>query len=298
MDTRQLGIFISVAESLNFTAAAQKHFMTQPAISHQISELEQELGAKLFVRTTHHVSLTSSGEEFLAYAKSIMETVQHAKSRIFNISHGKTGHLKLLTTQTHVETTARCLSLFREIYPGIQVDADVVTGIEQMNAIENGSADIIISFSSLIRNYSYMSCRVIANERYALMYRPGVLPPVTQDDLSPLADFPFVCELRTRAPFLTDKLFALCRARGLDPVNVHWCDSGISVLLILKSGLGFSLTPASDQENFVEGLEQIPLEGDDAVSDCAIGWRRDTHNQAVKFFLDAISRHYPDPEGK
>lgn len=295
MDTRQLGIFISVAESLNFTAAAQKHFMTQPAISHQISELEQELGARLFIRSTHHVSLTSSGTEFLDYAKSIMETVQLAKSRIYNISHGKTGHLKVLITQPSIEITAQLLSLFREHYPDIQADADVVTGIEQMNAIENGSADIIISFSSLIRNYSHMSCRVISEDRYALLYRPGVLPAVAPNDLSPLAGYPFVCELRTRAPFLTGKLFELCRARGLEPVNVHWCDSAISMLLMLKSGLGFALTPTSARANFVDGLEQLPLDGDDAVSDCAIGWRKDTHNQAVKFFLDVISQYYPAP---
>lgn len=64
MHLEQLRYFLSVARHRNFTEAAREFYMTQPAITHQISALERELGTKLFLRTTRNVSLTRAGSSF------------------------------------------------------------------------------------------------------------------------------------------------------------------------------------------------------------------------------------------
>ena len=65
MNTTQLECFLAVAEHLNFSRASEELKMTQPAVSHQIRTLEEELGVKLFMRTSKNVSLTSEGIRFL-----------------------------------------------------------------------------------------------------------------------------------------------------------------------------------------------------------------------------------------
>ena len=65
MNTEQLRYFVSVARYRNFTETAREFYVTQPAVTHQISALEREVGARLFLRTTRNVSLTRAGELFL-----------------------------------------------------------------------------------------------------------------------------------------------------------------------------------------------------------------------------------------
>ena len=75
MEIRQVYYVLEVARQKNFSKAAKALYVTQPAISHQINALEDELQTKLFVRDTHNVSLTADGEKFCEYARKIVESI-------------------------------------------------------------------------------------------------------------------------------------------------------------------------------------------------------------------------------
>ena len=81
LNTTQLECFLAVANCLNFSRAAEQLRLTQPAVSHQISTLEDELGVKLFKRTSKSVRLTQEGYLYTQYAGEIM--------RLFNVSRGR-----------------------------------------------------------------------------------------------------------------------------------------------------------------------------------------------------------------
>ena len=82
LNTTQLECFLTVANHLNFSRAAQQLGLTQPAVSHQINTLEDELGARLFHRTSKSVQLTQAGYLFLQYASEIMKLAGLSKARI------------------------------------------------------------------------------------------------------------------------------------------------------------------------------------------------------------------------
>ena len=82
MNTVQLECFVAVAENLNFSRASEDLKITQPAVSHQIRSLEEELGVKLFRRTSKSVSLTPEGILFLQDANMILKTAMSAKERL------------------------------------------------------------------------------------------------------------------------------------------------------------------------------------------------------------------------
>ena len=82
MNTEQLRYFVSVARYRNFTETAREFYVTQPAVTHQISALEREVGARLFLRTTRNVSLTRAGELFLEDAKRILDQEERALGRL------------------------------------------------------------------------------------------------------------------------------------------------------------------------------------------------------------------------
>ena len=84
MNTVQIECFLAVSEHLNFSRASEALKITQPAVSHQIQTLEEELGVKLFKRTSKSVSLTPEGIQFLPDAELILKTVISAKERLGN----------------------------------------------------------------------------------------------------------------------------------------------------------------------------------------------------------------------
>ena len=89
LNTTQLDCFLTVANHLNFSRAAEQLRITQPAVSHQISTLEDELGAKLFHRTSKTVQLTQAGYLFLQYASEILKLVGVSKVRINEANHAR-----------------------------------------------------------------------------------------------------------------------------------------------------------------------------------------------------------------
>ncbi len=87
MNTIQLECFVAVAEHLNFSRASEALRITQPAVSHQIQSLEEELDVKLFRRTSKSVSLTQEGIQFLPDAELILKTALSAKERLGQHDH-------------------------------------------------------------------------------------------------------------------------------------------------------------------------------------------------------------------
>ena len=94
MNTEQLRYFVSVARYRNFTETAREFYVTQPAVTHQISALEREVGARLFLRTTRNVSLTRAGELFLEDAKRILDQEERALGRLRHPGGHRRGGLR------------------------------------------------------------------------------------------------------------------------------------------------------------------------------------------------------------
>ena len=95
MDINRLNEFITLATLLNYSKAANQLYLTQPALSRHIHDLEQTLGTQLFIRDTHNVHLTSVGEIFLKEAQEIIQRYNHALDLIKEVSSTSTGELKI-----------------------------------------------------------------------------------------------------------------------------------------------------------------------------------------------------------
>lgn len=95
MDINRLNEFITLATHLNYSKAANQLYLTQPALSRHIHDLEQTIGAKLFVRDTHNVYLTSVGKLFFQEAREIIARYEHALEAIRELSASTTGEVRL-----------------------------------------------------------------------------------------------------------------------------------------------------------------------------------------------------------
>jgi DNA-binding transcriptional LysR family regulator len=100
MEFRQLRTFVAIAELRHFARAASLCNLSQPAVSHQMALLEQELGAKLLNRAARRVSLTVAGEVFLEEARRILAALDRAHERMQEVSRGAIGRIRLGATAT------------------------------------------------------------------------------------------------------------------------------------------------------------------------------------------------------
>ena len=150
MDILQLKYFISVAQTLNFSEAARRNYISQPSISHHINELERQLGARLFVRSSHNVQLTSAGREFLPYAMQIVETAQQAALRVRQCGGGERGQLAISGVTTASEAVSRCLSVFSKKYPEVLVDVAFTSGIDQVMSMQEGKYDFHFTLEDMV----------------------------------------------------------------------------------------------------------------------------------------------------
>lgn len=108
MNTFQLACFLAVSDTLNFARAAQRLNVTQPAVTHQIRSLEEELNAKLFRRTTRSVELTEAGRLFLHDANGMMTIAMRAKKRFEDPAAGEL--CELAVAATAIPICSACMS--------------------------------------------------------------------------------------------------------------------------------------------------------------------------------------------
>ncbi len=123
LEIRQLRQFIAVAEEESFTRAAQRCHIVQSALSTSVRQLEDELGARLFVRTTRQVKLTAVGHTFLETARQALHTLESGAARVADVAALRKGRLSIGTVQSlppFIDLPA-LLARFHAEYPNIEV---------------------------------------------------------------------------------------------------------------------------------------------------------------------------------
>lgn len=147
MNTFQLACFLAVSDTLNFARAAQRLNVTQPAVTHQIRSLEEELNAKLFRRTTRSVELTEAGRLFLHDANGMMAIAMRAKKRFEDPAAGELCELSVgCHGYTHLFSLHEPLRQLAESYPNLHPRLQVVPYDFLYRLLEEEHVDVILSF--------------------------------------------------------------------------------------------------------------------------------------------------------
>jgi LysR family transcriptional regulator, cyn operon transcriptional activator len=169
MELRHLRYFKVVAEMQHFHRAAEKLFITQPALSNQIKQLEEELNTKLFVRVGRNVKLSESGELVLSAAQRILNEVELLKETVSDIELGQSGSLKLGVLQSINALYLHNLVVeFDREHPNISLQIEEMTNHEIEVKLANGDIDIGIGFI-LQKDYPKIETEILFHENWKLI---------------------------------------------------------------------------------------------------------------------------------
>lgn len=141
---RQLQIFESVAQHLSYTRAAEILYLTQPAVSMQIKQLESEVGMPLFERMGKSLFLTEAGEELLIYARTISQQLTEASEVLDELRGNQRGRLNIAVATTANYFALKLLGAFYKRFPGANITLDVTNRASLLNHLDNNTTDMVI----------------------------------------------------------------------------------------------------------------------------------------------------------
>lgn len=244
MNTFQLECFVTVAATLNFARAAEQLKISQPAVTHQIRTLEDELDVKLLHRSTRMVELTPEGKIFLTDAKSLLAIERHSKMRfhstteehIENISIGCTNYIQLamltpVLKQFNKETTNLRPRLFVEPYEQLfqyleTERLDILFGAYNQTPLKNS-----IKYKEIMQSNIVCVCR----KEYALAKKEIV----SAEELT--SEALIFCDPMSLAPEAARLQYRLGENRV--PTDLHFCSSSAAAYVLARAGFGIALLP-------------------------------------------------------
>ncbi len=141
---RQLRVFNEVAKNLSFARAAENLHLTPPAITMQVKELEGHIGMPLFERSGKKISLTTTGEYMLVYARKILATVKDAEDAAARLQRAETGVLTIGFVSTAKYFLMRLLAEFRALHPGVDIQICIGNRDQLVSMLQNSEVDIAV----------------------------------------------------------------------------------------------------------------------------------------------------------
>lgn len=297
MELRQLAVFVAVAEEGSFTRAADRLHVVQSAVSAGVRNLERELGASLFDRSTHRVELTDAGEALLPEARATLAAATAARDAVDAVRGGVRGTVLLGTMQAQgmrAVDVPGLLAEFRSEHPQVQVRIRHAAGgsSEMAAQVRDGQLDLAfvslpadqlpgVDLIPLVRE----PIMVLAPAGHPLARRKSV--PIAALADVPLVEFPEGWGLR----LLSDRAFA---ALGLNRNIIYEVNDTASVIDFVRHGLALSMLPASFVKDR-DGLALVPIRGRAPEFRTAIATpssRRLT--AAARALLETITTHTAD----
>jgi len=244
MELRHLRYFVAVATELNFSKAAGKLHVAQPALSTQIADLEREIGTSLLIRNTRTVQLTAAGEVFLADARSILAATESAKDKAMRTSRGEVGELSIgffaAPTMLFLPDLIR---RYRAMYPNVTIRMHELAPDRQLNAFAREEIDVGFTRPPP-PGHPDLAVQVLFQESF-LAVTADTHPLATRQrlELSELAQERFVLLDRSVAVGLYDHIISACRTAGFSPSVIHSPDLMATVLTMVAAEQGVSVIP-------------------------------------------------------
>lgn len=273
MHLRHLVSFVAVAESLNFSRAAQELHVAQPAVSQQIRALETELGVMLFDRIGKRVSLTEAGRALLPYARQILALVTAAENDIRErdqLKRGKTSLGAPPTVSTHV-LPARLMQ-FKQTWPGLEVTLREAGTETLLSQIADGKLDLAIVASNILP--ASVEATPFLTETYVLAVsaRHPFLSKRQTVKMTDLVSEPFI--LFPEGYKLREVTLEACRRAGFEPRVALDGGAMPSALEFVGAGLGVALVPelALTESNTIH---PVRIADQSLKRDLGLVWLRD-----------------------
>jgi LysR family transcriptional regulator, transcription activator of glutamate synthase operon len=286
MELRQLRYLAALAHEGNFTRAAAREHIAQPALSQQLRRLEDELGLLLVERTTRQLNFTQAGELLVARARTILAEVDAAHAELEAVKGVRTGRVRVgaIHTMGPVDVSL-ALAIFHERYPGVELTVREESSEELAEMLRDDELDLaFLSVTERVESHDLALHQLVSEELVVLLPPDHRLAGRHRLRMAELHQEEFI-SYRPGAR-LRELLVAAGREAGFAPLVKLESNESQRVRRLVSRGMGVAILPRSDAvgpgaEIAVAALTEPPLS-----RDITLAWRQERrHPPAVAEFL-------------
>ena len=286
LEFRHLKYFLAVAEDLHFRKAAERLYISQPGLSRQIKQMEDDLGIKLFERHNRKVELTKVGQylkkELIINIKQLDDIISHAKL----LHNGKKGQLTLGYVGSAMQQIIPKLLLnFRKENPDIIFSLKEMDNQKQIEDLLNFNMDI--GFVRLEHVPNTIEKLTVLSDPFCL-----VLPESHEIDAS---NFKNLDQFKNESVILFDpaysnsyyqKVLKIFEDSGFSPIISHLTIHANSIYKLVENNFGISIVPKSLVNKNANGIKFIELDTIPQRTDLSLVWNKSNRNPLLPIILD------------
>lgn len=288
MELRQLRYFVAVAEERHFGRAAKRLRLSQPPLSAQIKGLEEELGVKLFQRSTRQVALTDAGRTFLERAEGILEAVEEAKEAAKGADEGVRGRLEIgFISSATLGLLPPAIRLFRERFGGVEIELRELTSAQQIDALYAG--EIRVGLVRLPLRAPGLRFEPLQEESFVVALPSGhPLEALESVPLEAMVDQPLIFFTRQLMPSLHAQIVELFQRVGAFPNVVQHAVHLQTIVGLVASDVGLAILPEPAERLSREGVVYRSLDAPDATSWVGLARVEDDGSLLVENFVRTV----------
>ena len=294
MDLHKLNVFVAAAQYQSFTEAAKHLHIAQPSVSHDIAELEKELGAKLFARTRGGIKLTPAGEVFYAEANKIITISLGARQKIAKMAAAESGELRIgFVSEQMAEPIAPFFRQFRKGHPVVELTFNAFTSIEVSRRIQSNEVDIGLGRrESLVRHEDIDWMFLYHDPFYFAVPEGHRLAGEKTVTFEQVKDETILIMSSESNPGFYDLVQRLYLSRGMTPLLNATTNDRIATIMMARIGMGIALLSKQflGVYNFPD-IKLIQLAEDDAFHDVGVAWNKRAANPMTVAFLDELREY-------
>jgi DNA-binding transcriptional LysR family regulator len=286
IDLRHLRYFAAVAEELHFGRAAVRLHIAQPPLSQQIRQLEQNLGHRLFVRTSRSVALTAAGKEMLERARRTLTRMEEDLAAVRRVGRGEVGALTIAFTGSAIlsDPLPEAIRAYRRRYPEVDLRLRELGTMLQIDALRDGTIDL--AFLRDPGSFDGLVIEELMREPYVAVL-PSRHPLAKMRVVTPgkLREEPFIFHRRGIGPLAFDRTMAVCERAGFRPEIVQEAPQWPTVIRLVESGLGVSIAPKCVSKLETMGVAFRPIHSRGSFTEVSLGHRNEALNPTAAEFV-------------
>lgn len=291
MELYTMEYILALAEYKNFTLAAEACHIGQPALSQQIARAEKELGIPLFLRTTHGVSLTEAGEEFVRRAQEILQKSHALEAEMSSFAGIQKGvlHLGIITSLKCINY-GEMISGFCSRYPHIFVNITQNGTHALLDALQERRIDAALMNAPVHQLPKSIGFIKLGEDHYSAAL-PSDHPLAGKERISIrlLKDERIIFHNSTQVA--AELCLNACRNAGFEPNIICRSTSPTTTLYMVQGGLGIAFLPSEEfLSHSIEGVREVKLE-EPIIKEVGVAWRNDNSSPLVDAFIRFAQAH-------
>lgn len=289
MELRHLRYFTAVVQWRGYREASRRLHIAQPAISQTVSDLERELGLKLFSRAGRKAELTPEGEVFYAEAVRTLEQAESAINTAKRAAKGEIGKLSIgfigSATYSFLPELVRS---YKAQHPGVKLTLRELSPGDQETTLDNGLIDIGFTRALTAERSKTLASLCLYRDPMLAVLPASRRVRTKSVRVADLAHEQFVLFHREGALGLYDTVVGLCNDAGFSPMVEYESDRAQTVLSLVEAEQGVSIVPASLRNLWTKGVRFYRLHPDDARIALVAAWKKEAPSVALRAFIDLV----------